>query len=302
MPKKFTKDKATDFTNLNLELVKWPLKKTLQLSGSVLAIQTTRNSFHHSINNDTENTPSYGYFNLGLHVGDIPEQVEINRNRLKKFISQQLFNCNTFLKQSVPIEEIKETAVRKESADNEMNIQWLEQVHGCDVVTVSHVEHSPLKADASITREKNIALAIMTADCLPILLTNTQGTEVAAIHGGWRPLAANILTKTIEKMQSNTSELVAWLGPCIGLNAFEVGSEVKNIFCEQNVDFERAFEKQINGKYLANLHVIAKQQLYSLGIENISELDECTFHESAKYYSYRKIPITGRMASIICRT
>ena len=141
----------------------------------------------------------------------------------------------------------------------------------------------------------------MTADCLPILLSHKNGSEVAAIHGGWRSLAANIIEKTLDKMHSKPAELVAWLGPCIGKYAFEVGSEVKEAFTQQGVAFNNAFIKQENGKYLADLQQIAQLQLQALGVSAISALAECTYQETNKYYSYRKEQVTGRMASIICR-
>ena len=151
----------------------------------------------------------------------------------------------------------------------------------------------------------------MTADCLPILLVSKSGDEIAAIHGGWRPLAANIITKTLEKMKTPTADIYAWLGPCISKNAFEVGSEVKAAFVEQNEQneyinecFEAAYTKKFNGnpldKYLADLHKIAKLQLENLGINQISTLPECTYANTDKYYSYRKKAITGRMATLIC--
>jgi hypothetical protein len=183
----------------------------------------------------------------------------------------------------------------------QVNIQWLEQVHGNEVVVVSTVNQQAIVADASITREKNIALAVMTADCLPILLSATNGKEVAAIHGGWRSLSANIIEKTLEKMQTKPQDIKAWLGPCIGQGAFEVGAEVKLCFTEQDKNFAQAFIEKANGKFLCNLHNIAKLKLTALGIEAIASLPECTYENSTKYYSYRKSQTTGRMATIICR-
>ena len=144
----------------------------------------------------------------------------------------------------------------------------------------------------------------MTADCLPILLSNRDGSEIAAIHAGWRPLAANIIEETITLMQSSVNDIVVWMGPCIGEQVFEVGQEVKQAFCQVSTQFEQAFKliKSLNDdpiKYLANLHLIAQLQLLNLGVKNITTLNECTHTLRDKYYSYRRDGQTGRMGSII---
>lgn len=289
MPKTNTcNSKLANFTNATVELVKWPLNPSHSLDDKVLALQTSR-LYPQLLSNQSlseEVSSAYGDFNLGMHVGDNAERVSHNRNVLKHFISQQLFN-KTVKSNTELIDDVK--------------IQWLEQIHGSEVVTVTNVDQKAMVADASITRQKKIVLAIMTADCLPILLSHKAGSEVAAIHGGWRPLAANIIAKTIAKMHSMPSDIVAWLGPCIGKGAFEVGSEVKLAFTQLDVAFNNAFVKQENGKYLADLHQIARLQLASLGVTVIASLEECTYQETEKYYSYRKKQITGRMASLICR-
>ena len=254
--------------NSAIEFAQWPVHSQLEsatLDDKVLALQTTRIS---PSNTSADNSP-YKSFNLGLHVGDCAKQVEHNRQYLQK------------------------------SLPTKTSIQWLEQVHGNTVAEISRITKENIIADAMVTREKNIALAIMTADCLPILLASKQGDEIAAIHGGWRPLAANIITNTLHKMQTKADDIYAWLGPCIGKDAFEVGSEVRKAFIEQRDIFSQAFCKQENGKYLANLHKIASLQLNQLGIKHISTLSECTYSEPEKYYSYRKNPTTGRMATVI---
>lgn len=279
-------------TNSAFELVGWPHPYS-SISSKVLALQTTRLSpqlFSVTSTLPTETLQkeisAFDSFNLGLHVGDNAQHVTENRNELSQFINKQLTTSQ---------------AIEPNSSIEQTNIQWLNQVHGSDVVEVATVSSEAITADASITRQKNIALAIMTADCLPILLSHKEGREVAAIHGGWRPLAANIIEKTLNKMQSKPSELVAWLGPCIGDDAFEVGCEVKAAFLQLSAVFEDAFLKQKNGKYLANLHKIALCQLQILGVTDISALAECTYQQNDKYYSYRKEQVTGRMASVICR-
>ncbi len=260
-------------TNSAIEFVQWPThsqSESAYFDEKVLAIQTTRLSPGNISYDDNNNTP-YQSFNLGLHVGDCAKQVERNRQYLQKLLPEIT------------------------------SIQWLEQVHGNKVVEISKATKQTLVADAIITREKNISIAIMTADCLPILFVSKKGDEIAAIHGGWRPLAANIIANTLNKMHTTADNIYAWLGPCIGKEAFEVGNEVKRAFVEQEHVFSQAFSKQYNGKYLADLHQIASVQLGNLGITQISTLPECTYSESTKYYSYRKTPTTGRMATIITR-
>jgi len=213
-------------------------------------------------------------FNLGDHVDDCPNTVTQNRKSLLAYL---------------PVAT---------------KIQWLTQVHGNNVVVVEQHHDKPLVADAAITRNKKIALAIMTADCLPILVSNSDGSEIAAIHAGWRPLAANIIERTLKLMHSPVNELYVWLGPCIGEHVFEVGEEVKHAFCQNSIKYKQAFkpvssEKGDKKKYLANLHMMAQLQLLDLGVKNISALDECTFSLNQKYYSYRRDGLTGRMASII---
>jgi len=279
--------------NSAIEFAQWPVHSELEsiyLKSKVLAIQTTRvspnnnfidglvdgsgvssakNSDDSSLISSSNNNFVYKNFNLGLHVGDCAKQVEFNRQCLQNLLPSKT------------------------------SIQWLKQVHGNTVAEISSVTKQPLIADAMVTREKNIALAIMTADCLPILLVSKQGDEIAAIHGGWRPLAANIITNTLNKMHTAADEIYAWLGPCIGKDAFEVGSEVQNAFIKQGSKFSQAFNKQENGKYFASLHKIATLQLNHLGIKYTSTLSECTYSQPEKYYSYRKNVTSGRMATVI---
>lgn len=260
--------------NAAIELVQWTVYSAIDqknIDEKVFAIQTTRVAPNKFVNPFTSPSLStYGGFNLGLHVGDNAEQVNTNREYLQTLLPQ-----NT-------------------------KIQWFEQIHGNEVVEVVNVSSQKIIADAAVTTTKNIGLAIMTADCLPILLVSKSGDEIAAIHGGWRPLVANIITNTLEKMKTPASDIYAWLGPCISQKAFEVGKEVRAMFVEQNDCFGSAFTVQANGKYLADLHHIARLQLENIGIEKISALPECTYTNTDKYYSYRKNAVTGRMATLIC--
>ena len=258
-----------------IEKVVWTKPHTLQ--NKVVAFQTTRLP-PLSFSAMSSKAP-YNSFNLGLHVEDVATTVKQNRDALLSFLPE-----NT-------------------------SIQWLDQVHGNHVHEVTKVSTQAVVADAAISRQKHSALAIMTADCLPILLSDEQGEVIAAIHGGWRPLASAIIENTIDKMQITPSKVFAWLGPCIGPNKFEIGKEVKIKFCEQSPFLEAAFtpksqdesqDKNQPEKYLANLQMIASLQLKSLGVQQIHSLPECTYSLGDKYYSYRSEPVTGRMASIIC--
>ncbi len=248
----------------HIHKVSWPSSKTL-------AFTTTRlfPGKHSSLGSVIGSKAPFDEFNLGLHVGDDADNVRVNRHVLKHFLGAH------------------------------QHIQWLDQVHGSDVVLVDRCQESPIVADAVITKNRAIALAIMTADCLPILLANRDGTEVAAIHAGWRPLAANIIDKTIKQMASKPFEIMAWLGPCIGPLAFEVGSEVKHHFSVLDVYTENMFKAYRDNKFLADIRGIAEHFLKLAGVTDIQSLSHCTFSQSDEYYSYRRDEKTGRMASII---
>jgi len=266
----------------NISQIEWPIP-------DVLAFTTTRFSpRQHQPTNTSQDIQAslvsckelktaFAAFNLGTHVGDCAKTVLANRNSLLAHLPSKT------------------------------KIQWLEQVHGNHVVDVMSHSDEPMVADAAITRRRDIALAIMTADCLPILLVNNAGNEIAAIHAGWRPLAANIIEQTIAKMHSSAEQVYAWMGPCIGPSAFEVGQEVMQIFCQISPQFQAAFSPvsathnaSDEQKYFADLQLIATLQLTALGVKDITRLAECTYQHSDKYYSYRRDKITGRMASIIC--
>lgn len=218
--------------------------------------------------------PPYSSLNLGFHVGDKHESVLANHEILNEFLPASAF--------------------------------WLDQVHGCEVIEVTHrltelsLQRRP-KADALFTRLRNEPLAIMTADCLPILLASKDGQEIAAIHGGWRPLAGGIIPKTVAKFSNSKSNIVVWLGPAIGPSAFEVGQDVFDAFICVNQSHKDDFIEQENKKYLADIFSIAKRQLSSLGITEIYSEYECTYLQPEKYFSYRRDAQTGRLATLIWR-
>jgi len=210
-------------------------------------------------------------FNLGYHVGDAHDIVVKNHHKLSAYL---------------PAKAI-----------------WLEQIHGNCVFVVN--EKKPVtpwpQADALYTNARLQPLAIMTADCLPILLASKCGGEVAAVHGGWRPLATGILANTLTKFKCHPGDIFAWLGPAIGPSAFEVGPEVVTQFCDLDSAHCSDFVEQNTGKYLADIFAIATRQLAELGVTKVFTDKLCTVTDSHRFFSYRRDGQTGRMASVIWR-
>ena len=203
--------------------------------------------------------------NLGSHVNDDPIHVAHNRQLLSQYL---------------PSEPV-----------------WLNQVHGVNVIDAANTTCLP-SADASYTTRKNVVCVTMTADCLPILVCDTVGTLVASIHAGWRSLCDGVIEATIAKMQTNSSDLMAWLGPAIGPNTFEVGAEVRAQFVAKDAKAELAFKKH-GDKYLADIYQIATQRLNNLGVKQIYGGDRCTFTDKDQFFSFRRDGATGRMATLI---
>jgi YfiH family protein len=214
----------------------------------------------------------FGSLNLGDHVGDEPGRVATNRDRLQRLLPA--------------------TA----------EIQWLSQVHGIDVCAASRGGSIPT-ADACWTSQSNLACAVMTADCLPVLLTDRMGTVVASAHAGWRGLQAGVLEQAVAAMPVNSGELLAWLGPAIGPAAFEVGVEVRQAFIEAvpGMGTEGCFQPSPGrpGYYLADLYSLARTRLKLSGVDAVFGGDYCTFSQAESFYSYRRDGQTGRMASLI---
>jgi polyphenol oxidase len=174
--------------------------------------------------------------------------------------------------------------------------EWLSQVHGDTVVNLTQSSHR--EADASYTKQPNQVAVIMTADCLPILITDVNATVVAAIHGGWRSLAKGIIQKTIQELNTPSPQLLAWLGPAIGPKHFQVGDDVRAAF----PDCPHAFVPD-GAKWRADIFAIARHQLNHLGVTAIYGGDHCTYSEPDRFYSHRRdAGITGRMATAIWLT
>lgn len=189
--------------------------------------------------------------------------------------------------------------------DGLKDIQWLDQIHGAAVVK-AEFGGSNITADASYTAEKGLACAVLTADCLPVLLCNNDGTEIAAVHAGWRGLASGVLTNTVAKFQADSSALHVCFGPCIGPCHFKVGKEVFDVFTHAKafagckLQIEESFTAK-GDKYYADLKGLATTQLKSLGVGLITTNDYCTYCDANNFYSYRRGSPTGRMASFIYR-
>jgi YfiH family protein len=227
-----------------------------------------------------------GGLNLGRRAGDDPAHVEANRARLRMLAG------------------IAEPA-------------WLEQVHGAQVVSADDALASalaggaPMRADASVTDRPGTVSVVMIADCMPVLLCDPAGRAVGAAHAGWRGLAAGVVENTARRVAAlagvEPSALHAYLGPCIGPSAFEVGDDVRDAFIDaagaaRRDAVARAFVPRADtpGKYFADLPALARERLaQQLGITQVTGGDECTFTQRERYYSYRRDHVTGRMAALI---
>jgi YfiH family protein len=213
--------------------------------------------------------------NLGDHVGDAPLAVAENRHRLR-------------VAAKLPSEPT-----------------WLRQVHG---VAVADLDRPPPAADerpgqdAAFARTPGRICAILTADCLPILLAAQDGSAVAAAHAGWRGLAGGVIAATIAALALPPGDLVAWLGPCIGPTGYEVGSEVRAAVLVQAPEAAVAFTANDSGRYLADLRHIAKVQLAAFGVAAVHVANACTRSDPARYFSHRRDAETGRQATLIWRT
>jgi hypothetical protein len=154
-------------------------------------------------------------------------------------------------------------------------------------------------ADAAFSTDSGVVCAVMTADCLPVLLCDRSGSVVAAVHAGWRGLHAGVLEKTVAAMGCAGDRLLAWMGPAIGPTAFEVGDDVRNPFVTDNEAAESAFAALGGGKWLADIYLLARLALGRVGVSAVYGGGYCTVEETARFFSYRRDGVTGRMASLI---
>jgi YfiH family protein len=193
------------------------------------------------------------------------------------------------------------TTLRDSAFDLPADPQWLNQVHGANVVHAgtADFDDGPPDADAIIARKPGICCAVRTADCLPVLLCSSQGTEIAAVHGGWRSLAAGIIENTIAAMSTQPTDILAWFGPAISQPAFEVGAEVRAAFLSADAGAGEAFAVNDRGRWQADLYKLAAQRLRSAGVSQVFGGGLCTHADAARFYSYRRDGETGRMVSFI---
>ncbi len=175
---------------------------------------------------------------------------------------------------------------------------WLRQVHGTAVVEAPAAAPGT-PADGAVAHVPGAVIAVLTADCLPVLLCDRQGTAVGVAHAGWRGLAAGVIENTVAKMQIEPQHLIAYLGPAIGARAYEVGEDVRQAFLNADTQAGAAFAARAPGKYLADLYQLARQRLAKTGIMAVHGGGFCTYAENHRFYSYRRDGPTGRMASLI---
>jgi polyphenol oxidase len=175
---------------------------------------------------------------------------------------------------------------------------WLTQVHGTRCIAAETAEFGT-EADASVTRSRGVVCAVLTADCLPVLLCDDAGTVVAAAHAGWRGLLSGVIECTVAEMSVPGERLMAWLGPAIGPSAFEVGDEVRAAFVAVDAGAVDAFVARPNGKWLCDLYALARLRLSAVGVTRVFGGDRCTFTEQDVFFSFRRERETGRMASLI---
>jgi polyphenol oxidase len=223
-------------------------------------------------------TAPYASLNLGDHVGDLAQAVAENRRRLKAAAG-------------LPAEPA-----------------WLTQVHGTNVVDLDAAQDaaadladvgSVAPADAAFTRRRGRVCAILTADCLPVLLAADSGFLVAAAHAGWRGLAGGVIEATVQALPVARDQLMAWLGPAIGPRHFEVGAEVREAVLAGDPGAESAFAANARGRFMADLSALARRRLAALGIDRVYGGGQCTFADENRYFSHRRDGATGRQASLI---
>ena len=225
----------------------------------------------------------YASLNLGSHVGDVPQAVHVNRQRLQAVV---------------------------QGATAGARAVFLNQVHGTAVAAIDHATPDGTEADACVATEVGAVCTIMVADCLPVLLAHGSGAMVAAAHAGWRGLAAGVLEATLARVcrlaGAAPDEIECWLGPCIGPTHFEVGPEVVAAFLGTAAAERSAFHQPSpggQGRSMLDLAALGRERLRRAGVMalggNDSSLSWCTRNDPARYFSYRHSACTGRMAALV---
>lgn len=213
----------------------------------------------------------YDSLNLAAHVGDRPADVAENRRRVRMALS-------------LPTEPL-----------------WLNQVHGvavADADAVAAAASAP-QADAAVTRRPGRVLAVLVADCLPVLLARRDGAALAVAHAGWRGLAGGVIEAAVAALHTAPEQLCAWLGPAIGPAHFEVGEEVRSAFCAADAGAAGAFVPNARGRWQCDLPALARQRLAALGLSQVYGEAPCTFAQPERFYSYRRERLTGRLAALL---
>jgi polyphenol oxidase len=213
---------------------------------------------------------SLASLNLAAHVADDPAAVAANRARLRADLG-------------LPAEPL-----------------WLRQVHGAEVAVHDGTRLEP-EADAAVCFAPGRVLAVLTADCLPVALASRDGGRLGLAHAGWRGLVAGVLERTVAALGVPGGELVAWLGPAIGPAAFEVGAEVRAAFVAIDPAAAAAFAANERGHWQADLYALARLRLARLGVTAVAGGGECTFRDAVRFYSHRRDPRGGRMATLLWR-
>ena len=210
----------------------------------------------------------YDSFNLADHCGDHPDHVRKNRQILQDKLQLPSEPC------------------------------WLEQIHSNTVINLDAKQTFPIQADAAFSASKGVVCAVLTADCLPILLCHQAGTSIAAIHAGWRGLCCGIIPNTIAALSEAPANYLAWLGPAISQAAYQVGQDVYDAFTLIDPIYQEAFIGDGDSHYRFDMYKVATQQLHKSGITAIYGGEFCTYQQ-AMFYSYRRDKQTGRMATLI---
>ena len=231
---------------------------------NVHALMTTRRG---GVSQGPFGDASDGGLNLAMSSGDARDAVLANRARLRAHLPSEP--------------------------------AWLKQVHGVRVVDAGQVGDATVEADASFTDESGVVCAVLVADCMPVLFCNRQGTRVAAAHAGWRGLAAGVLEATLAASGLVPRDTIAWIGPAIGPTRFEVGDDVRVSLIAIDPVYGTAFKRHGKEKWLADLPSLARMRLYACGAADVFESKLCTASDAARFYSYRRDGVTGRMAALI---
>jgi YfiH family protein len=209
----------------------------------------------------------YGALNLALHVGDEPAAVVANRARLR-------------------------TALELPSEPH-----WLEQVHGIRVLELERERSS--QADGAVTSRAGVVCVVMTADCLPVLFCDRDGTRVGVAHAGWRGLLNGVLPAAVAALRLDPNNLIAWLGPAIGQQAFEVGAEVRDAFVAGSAAASHRFVPNPRGRWQADLYGLARDSLAAAGVTGVHGGRFCTYTEADRFFSHRREAPCGRMATLV---